>query len=62
MKVLLFLPLLICGCATNPTYKNASPEQRLNLFFIEDELYFESPQYTNDINDSVDTILTSKHP
>jgi len=48
----------ITGCASRtPTWSKASAEQRANGQFVEDDAYMVSPQFTNDINESVDTII-----
>lgn len=43
-----------------PTWSKASVEQRANGDFVEDDAYMVSPQFTNDMNESVDTIIRLK--
>lgn len=59
-KTYLILLLILSGCKSTPAWTNATQQQRNNLDFIEDENYLKSPQYTNDINDSVNTVIRLK--
>ncbi len=56
--LLTILLLLLVGCASHaPTWSKANAYQREMGFFTEDDAYAVSPQYTNDMNESVDTII-----
>lgn len=60
MKIFSLSMILLSGCSTTPTWSNANATQRVNLWFIGDRPYYNSPQATNDVNDTVDTILRNQ--
>lgn len=52
-----FLILILCGCSHPPKWSDATPAEREEHYFISDDAYRASEDYTNNLNKSVDTII-----
>lgn len=55
---IIILSIFLVGCHSHyPTWTKATPYQQEMGFFTPDEAFYHSAQYTNDIKESVDTII-----